>query len=751
MTEPRSSSRPAWLDTLVFAAVAAGLLVVASRVMFSAFMFYDDEGYVLLSLRNFAEHGGLYREVYSQYGPFPFVFHYLLHALGLPLTHTVGRLITLGAWGGTAVLCAAVAGQVTRSLVARLAVLAAVFAYLWVMASEPTHPGGLIILLTTLVAVLGHHWLVRDRVQAWAVLVGAVTAALLLTKINIGVFVAFSACAWLLLHHRDLFVHRWAPAVLLIGSGLLPLALMRPLLDAEWVQSFALVWACGAMAVVRAVAINTEGRTDWATLGWGLAGAAGVGALVVGITVARGSSLADIWGGVVLAPLRQPTTFSIRYLWAPGIRIVALVSLGLCMLACAWRGRRRAVVEYGVALARLIAAGALAINLTRFPAISADYLVFGFAMPCLWLFAWPLSGEQPFASQARAWLVLVLLGQCLHVFPVAGSQIAWGTLLSLPLAAIGAWDAVRWFARRHDRALSAPQWRVAAVAGSLLVAVLAVATGRKFMEVGSRYRDGADLGLPGAEMLRLPEGSSALFRLLTLNAIAHADVLFSEPGMFSFNVWSGLPTPTRANVTHWFSLLPPERQEAIIRELAAHPRACVIVHREHVNYLAQRGLAPAGVLHDTLAREFEPAFTLDDFEFCVRRGRRITPFMVGELLTRAPGAGPTPESENTLLKLSLLFPTARPIAHIEITPAAAGAAQPFRLDSTNTRLEITPLGPRGDPTTATHPAPWPLAIAGPSTISIYYDRHRLPSPGHHATIVLRDAAGREVGLARLLP
>ncbi len=748
MTEPRPPTRPAWLNTLVFAAAAAGLFVAAARVMFSAFMFYDDEGYVLLSLRNFAEHGGLYREVYTQYGPFPFVVYYALHAMGVPLTHTVGRLITLGAWGGTAVLCALVAGQVTRSLAVRLAVLAAVFAYLWVMASEPTHPGGLIILLTTVLAVLGHHWLVRDRMRAWALLTGAVTAALLLTKINIGIFVAFSACAWLLLHHRSLFVHRWAPALLLVGGTLLPLALMRPLLDAEWVQTFALVWACAAMAVIRALAINTEGRADWGTLGWGLAGAAAVGGLVIAVTVAHHGRLADIWEGVVLAPLRHPTTFSIRYLWTPGISLVALASLGCCMLACA-RRRRQPGLETAIAVARLAATAALVFHLARFPAISSDYLVFGLALPMLWLFAWPLAGETPFAGQARGWLVLVLLGQCLHVFPVAGSQIAWGTLLVLPLAALGAWEAAVWLARRHSGLFTAPRRRAAAITGAVLVAAFAVTTGWKFTRVGERYSEGEYLGLPGAEMLRLPTPSTALFRLLTLNAVAHADVLFSEPGMFSYNIWTGLPTPTRANVTHWFSLLSPERQQAIVTALEAHPRACVIVHREHINYLSKRGLAPSGLLHDYIAREFEPLFTFDDFEFCVRRGRRVTPFMVGEILQRAAEAGAAPDRENSLLRLSLLLPPARPIAGLAVTTAPGQPPGLFRLDATNSRVEVTPLSPRGDPIGPARPAAWPLTLGGPCTLSLYFDQTRLPRPERAATIVLQDEAGREVGLARL--
>ena len=90
MIDLRLPAQPAWLHTLVFTVTAAGLTFAAGLVMFSAFMFYDDEGYVLISLQNFAEHGGLYHEVFTQYGPFPFVAYGVLHALGLPFTHTAG-------------------------------------------------------------------------------------------------------------------------------------------------------------------------------------------------------------------------------------------------------------------------------------------------------------------------------------------------------------------------------------------------------------------------------------------------------------------------------------------------------------------------------------------------------------------------------------------------------------------------------------------------------------------------------------
>ena len=59
MTESRTPASHGWWRTLVFTGLAAAFTAAAGLVMFSAFMYYDDEGYVLISLRSFAEHGSL--------------------------------------------------------------------------------------------------------------------------------------------------------------------------------------------------------------------------------------------------------------------------------------------------------------------------------------------------------------------------------------------------------------------------------------------------------------------------------------------------------------------------------------------------------------------------------------------------------------------------------------------------------------------------------------------------------------------
>ena len=737
---------PSGPSRLAPAAVTALLTGAATLVMYSTFMFYDDEGYVLFSLKNYATHGGLYRDVYSQYGPFPFVFYSGLQSLGLPLTHNVGRFITLLAWAGTAWGCGVLVAQITRHIAPRVATITAVFVYLWVMASEPTHPGGLIVLLTTLLAVLGCRWIERDQGLAWARGVAAGVALLLLTKINIGVFAAFSACAWLLLFHQTAWVRRWAPLAVATVGVALPLALMRPLLGTDWVRDFAVTFGGSAIALAVTAGVGATGRVGWRALGTALLVAGVAGAVILGVVAWRGTGGRDLLEGLLLGPLKQPVNFNLRYVWPAGIQGITAVSTAGCLVAWFLRLRQGAAVDTVVAVLRIGAAVGLAVEVARYPMVRPDYFAFGWALPLLWLYVWPLAGVPSARNAARAWLAFLLLGQSLHAFPVPGSQIAWCTVLVVPLAAIGAWESAIWLAEHHGRTRPALLRPAALAAGAGLTAFAAF-TGWNFAQVATRYGDGQNLEMPGAERIRLPDNSAALFRLLTQNAVAHGDMLFSLPGTFSFNLWTELPAPTLANVTHWFSLLDADKQQAIIRQLEAHPRACVIVQPDQVRFLAERKLAPKGPLYDFIQREYEPAFAFDDVEFHVRRGRKIRPFLVAELLTLASAANPAPGAATTLLRFTFFPLPDRPIASLEISSPVTG--KPTVLHRGNARLEVRPVSIHGEATGPAQPLPWPAKLSGPSELSVYYDREKFSPVGQGATIILRDADGQEIGLARL--
>lgn len=744
MTDSRHAHTAPWHPVL-FALIAAALMLAAAFVMFSAFMYYDDEGYVLISLKNFAEHGGLYRDVYSQYGPFPFVFYSAIHELGLPLTHFTGRMVTLAAWTAAAVLGGSLVRQGTRSFSLAVAVLAAVFAYLWVMANEPTHPGGLIVMITMVMGAVGYRWLLLGRIGRWAILTAAGAAMLILTKINVGGLAALSVLAWMLLHARNDYVRRWAPGLLAAAAVLVTVVLMRPLLALPWVQTYAIVFACSAVAAVAAAARAGHALLGMREFGGSIAAGVVVAAAVIGVVMVRGTSIGELVDGVLLAPLRHPAIFSVPFTWAPGAGAFAVGSALGCAASLILHRRHPERIDRGVAVLRVAVAVALAIALLRFPSAVPDRMVFAYGAPCVWLFLWPLAGESHRSASARTWVGLLALGQVLHAFPVAGSQIAWGTVLMLPLGALGAAEALAWLGERLAPARQQHAHRTmlmlrAAVWG------LALVLGLKFAQVATRYREGSVFTLPGAELLRLPSHSAAAYRLLTLNAAAHADVLFSEPGMFSFNLWTDLPTPTLANATHWFSLLPAAQQQEIMAVLESHPRACVIVQQSHMDFLRQRGFEPAGPLHDYITRQFKPAFSIDGFDFCVHRDRTIEPLMLGELLVNSSaGAG----IENMAVRLRLLLPPGKAVARIELTSAEPARAAALSLHAGSARLEAAPTDVRGTRLGPATAMTWPLRLHGPAMVTAYFDRFAHPHPLPGGLIRLLDASGTEVALARL--
>jgi hypothetical protein len=65
----------------------------------SLFQGYDDEGFVLVSLKSFLSGKPLYDEVYSSFQPGFYVFNWLIFACSrAPLCHDTIRLLTLSLW-----------------------------------------------------------------------------------------------------------------------------------------------------------------------------------------------------------------------------------------------------------------------------------------------------------------------------------------------------------------------------------------------------------------------------------------------------------------------------------------------------------------------------------------------------------------------------------------------------------------------------------------------------------------------------
>ncbi|MSU24618.1 MAG: hypothetical protein EXS32_12455 [Opitutus sp.] len=723
-----------WLPLLLLAAVIG---LAASSLLFSTFMIYDDEGYVLLSLKTFTEGGGLYERVYSQYGPFFFLFNQGLHLAGLQFTNTDGRLLTLVYWLGAAGLCASLVWRVTRSHVTTVFTLGGTYLHLWPMTSEPSHPGGFIVFFTALAAWLGVRWSAAPR--KFALAMGAIGAALMLTKINVGVLFFAATGAWWVLHLDDArWSRRWRVAVAAGALVLLPVALMHKIIDQKWVLMFALAAAMGGGATVLAAARGAPSVASWRHLGV-LATTALTVTLLTGVAImAQGTSFSAMIEGVLLGPLRHPLAYTGPFHWRDGSVLVALGSLTLVT----WVGFERSGRSLGaVAAGRLLAAGFYLVSwLISWP-VAADNFMVSYGLVAVWLFVQPL-GEDRATQPARTWLALLVGTQALHAFPVAGSQISWGTFLWVPLLAIGIHDLVRVQASSPAPAVR----RLRALASVALVLATTARCG-EFAWLGiTRVRGSDPLHLPGADALRLPEHFSTALRLLSRNASAHADLLFSLPGLLSFHLWTGVPPPTTTNTTHWFNLLSAAQQEAIRERLAAAPRSCLIVQRDLYDFLLRVHVPTSSPLNIWLQANYESAFALEGYEFWVRKGRSIA--ALGTAVAREAEPGVTPHYQ---LALTLAEPALRDVADIELGWFNGDYSQSITTWSNpDAQLRLTPLNSAGLAAGPARSVKFPFSAAGVVRLELLTDRFPPGFPIGKGVLYLRDATGRHLAEARFV-
>lgn len=722
-------------------AVVVALAIAAYWLLFTAFMLYDDEGFVLMSLRDFSLHGGLYNQVYTQYGPFPYLLLDGLHRLfGFEFTNTSGRWITAVTWLGTCGLSAALVARVTRSGLWTAFTFAGVFAYLWIMINEPVHPGGLIALLVATAAFAGSHAAERRQPVAFAIVAAAFAAALLLTKVNVGAFLLAATLVWLALHTASKRISRVLTWLAALATALLPAVLMRSLFDAAWARQYALLFVTATLAVILAVrpnAVRTAGPQAWRWFAGVLL--AVMGGLAV-LTLRRGTSLPALLDGVVLDPLRHPGVYFFAMHWRVGSGVLALVSLGAAAWVTQGERWRQPRVRQVLAAARVLVGGFFLCTLLELIPTSMAGWGMSYGIPLAWLFVLPLQSGGPGAA-TRAWVALLLVFQFLHAYPIAGSQMNWGTFLWVPLLALGLHEVA---------ALLLPPvastTRALRLVSAGIVAGATVVVTARFVHLGwTRYTTSEPLGpgLHGAERLRMPDELTFAMRIMTENARVHGDVLFSAPGLYSANLWTGLPTPTLANATHWFTLLRPAQQQAIIDRLAAAARPVVLVQRPLLDYVVTEGFAHRGLLQGWLRTNFEPAFAVYPYELWVRRGRPIAPLSTAVVRVRANQAA---------AELVLTLPaTDGAFDRIEFSDVASRVSPQGTIDLAVARCALAPINLAGEPTAAAvEVGGHPIAVTQLSRLTVEIHGATAARLGSRTLLTLRDGTGRSVAEVRAL-
>lgn len=623
-------------------AAALGLFIAAGFVgyqqLFSSFASYDDEGYVLLSLRMFLAGRPLYDDVYSQYGPAYYVTQAVFHWLsGLPVTHDVARWKTLAVWLATAGMSAAFVQRMTGyHWLAAIAFLATFF-HLDRLGLEPGHPQD--VCLPAMMAMLllstflregrqgrSQFWIPnqngprcyfpREKTSNWGLTdvgrsnralfaaFGALLGVIATTKLNLGLFCGLSASLALLVITRQSVARTALLVTFFVGALALPFVLLKH-------HAFSLVGArLPSLVVVGLVGLifAQRARNDanrFAPLKlrtlfgvWTVAGI--VASVFLGAALGSGTSFAGLYWGLI----GQHTGFAADCYAHPPLDTLALGWSIVALGAVVCQSRSSRIRWWSLCGGAVL----LMLLMRRYWGESFHPVVHGLydrgwagmlatlttPLACVLLMrsndgkrqdgrdAWASASPAEHRPFSRWLLAFSVLLQPLGVIPIPGTQLAIGTLPALLMLFIVSAELIN---RLRQEGLAFQRVHPnAALKALMIVAVITLGCrGWKNWERRSSYEP---LALPGAQRLRLPHEEAARLRSTVAYLRERADTFVTLPcGFNSLYLLTELPPPTCFNTTVWDVLLDDRRQQAIVNALqrANEPRLVIYTNWPPVN------------------------------------------------------------------------------------------------------------------------------------------------------------------------
>jgi hypothetical protein len=618
----REDPLPPWTRTRITLATVSPLALTAAAfplayvAMFSLFQPYDDEGYLLLSVKGHLAGHALYEEVFSQYGPFYYLFNSaLFRVLGLDVSHDAGRLITLALWLLAAFVGGLAVALLTRSLLLGVAGQILFYAALSTLGNEPMHPGGLLGFLVAAIALVMAMAPRAPRLSC--VLLGALAGAIMLVKVNVGAFVLVSLVATLFLVAPPFA--RFLPLRVLAAAALIgtPFVVLARDLGAAWAASYATLVGLSALALVivtfRSPLDRVEGHR---ALLWLVVGLAGVVVFVAAVTMATGTSLGALVDGAFLRPIRQPEAFSLPFampVWAPVAATAGVVAACLAV----WRTRRSAPSLRSVILAavgRITAGFLIWIALGTVGHVPGSPL--SLALPLAWIIAVPpRSGGAGLTPLVRCSLAALAILLGLHAYPVAGSQMAWSGMLLIPVGAIciaDGWSVLR------ARADAVEVWRRVVAHAFVVAALLVFIAWLLLWSILPSVRNGLlayDQGvqpeLPGASRLRIAPPQAHTYERLAEILRNRCSTFLSIPGLNSLYLFSGAEPPTYLNATAWMYLFDAPMQARVVKRSEPIEGLCTVRSPALLDFWRQGRPVPPGPLVDFVSGDLQRVERVD--------------------------------------------------------------------------------------------------------------------------------------------
>lgn len=618
--------------------------ILIGRVAFNGFSYWDDEGYFILLLRQFLHRGGLYVNTFSQYGPLFTLVESSLHRLfHIPVDLDGARILTVSYILGSAVLLSAFVGRLTRRLSLSLSCFVLSVIITAPILKEPGHPQGLIAFLMGIAVCLS--LLVGRRYENLGLaLLGAVAAALALTKINVGLFFCFALIFPLLLLLVKGRLRSMLLAVFVVGSLCVPPLLMSAYLRG-WAASFCWYMLISFAALyVGAFQSGAPKVMRLKLVTYPVLGFAATAIPILAWAVWTGSTPASLVSGILIRPLGHPRLFYIAGSIPPW-GLIALLLPVVCLSLVPLARRRFAQFELGLAATKV----ALSLIAGAFYLWAPDLPMF-YTLPLLPVLLIRSHSDSDSLGQIfpRLFLVSLVEFEMLQSYPVLATSHhdaltvsgAWVSLLLFDgwsaLVALGP-AAARTSALMRRQvtfgwlcfALTAPvfSWYVYTAPTQLGNIVL------HHWQVAARLLRGQPfppryprLDLPGARLVRVPATEAPVYRRLAQKLHDNCDMVFTMPGMGSLNVWSETPPPNGFNLPAWMWGFTAQEQEAILFRLERAERPCVVYSPAVLGFYIRPEihLDPKAPMVEYVLEKTKTVFTAAGYEIRVPYGRQAS-------------------------------------------------------------------------------------------------------------------------------
>jgi hypothetical protein len=605
--------------TRVAALVATALLsLLAFAYLFTTFVPWDDEGYFLIAFRDYLSGRKLYDQVFAMYGPFTF-WTAAAVARFAPgnVTHDAFRWLSLFLWIAIAAIMAATVWRWTRRSSLSFVVFLLVGSHLKGLAKGVGHPQIWIILAAALLLYVGLDWVSVPGKQWRAFLTGSLVAIIVLCKINLGSFAFLGIALALSFQLRGLLRTLGVAIFGLAAASFGVLIFLRAAIAGEkyfalaYLFALASVVAVAVLQPVDAMSIIDDRPLALRSFFYFLASLAACACVGIVLTLASGTTAHGLFHALITEPSKfinsyhhpfsDPERKGSILLSIVGVAVAAaVIRMRLTLQARpVWLGGLKVTV--GVALLCAFCYG-------HRPTLAGSLLF----LLLLLIDAPPMTGG---AYSNRILLASMSLLFTLQLFPMAGEQADWATLLPMVAAAVILADGLDCL-ERGSSAVQLPQWSLPLARSTALILAIYL-----FLSVGidavtrfRRWQTAQSLDLPGAHWLRLPPDETARLRDTVSLLNQNCKTVLVIPGLYSFSVWSGVPPIEDKRFNTWPFLWPDEVEKNELPKLRRSDRGCVLTSEKTYRFFENLAVKPGNdELLSNVRQTMTPIGTVQDF------------------------------------------------------------------------------------------------------------------------------------------